>query len=169
MPDTAEVLALGLDALATLQALAAQQDALWTTSDGAIPDLDRDEHDQRHATEVQLTDQAMHIYAQATGRCADHFTIGITYALTESTRRCRNRAKAPGPLCGTHQATWDHRLQVALHRVESNRRLAEAQDVADQLRAHGVEVDGVGTAHLSIPLDTARELIAHLARVGDLA
>lgn len=168
MPDTAEVAALGLDALAELQALAEQHDALWTPE---IPHDDpryNDRYDERRGAEIDLIERAMTIWAEATGRCAEHLTLGIAYGLAECTWRCRNRAKT-GPQCGRHAQSWEHRRDMTRARVESNRKLRIAEDVAGHLRAHGVEVTGWGTEHLSIPLDTARELVAHLARVGDLA
>lgn len=157
------------DTMTALLELAERREALWATAIGHDDPDWRERHDQRDLDDVVLTERQVQLYAEATGRCADHLTYSST-RWDEGTP-CRNRAKAPGHLCGVHQARWDHRAARARHRVESNRRLADTQKVADALRAHDLDATA-GTEHVSISADDARRLLTllgpgRLARAWD--
>lgn len=126
---------------------------------------------ERQLAVAKLTEQILPGYAAATGRCAEHlsFDWGDPVAqLDEARHPCRNRATRPSGLCGTHDNTfrWDRpdRLEAQLAgllAVEDNQRLAE------QLRAHGLHVDGVGVESVSLSVASARALRGLLATAAE--
>lgn len=128
------------------------------------------QHNARRLAALQIAEEAARLYVEATGRCATYIegTLDTVAQGDTPTPGCRNRAKAPGVCCGTHQPGWDHTLLFARARVESDAKLHEAQAVADQLHAHGLDTTGIGAGHVALSLDAARALADHLAQAGGL-
>lgn len=150
-------------AAALLNQLADQRDALYAD---AVPDHGedwREAQDQHSWEEVQLIARQARIYADATGRCAEHLTFHTRW---DAGRPCRNRAKPPAAFCGVHDPGWEHRYHRAQQRVAANARLAETRKVADALRAHDLDAHA-GTDHVTLTADDARRLVADLAELAE--
>lgn len=134
-----------------LEALGERIDAL------DYPDL---EHPDYHRLEIErqiavneLLDTTMRLYAEATGRCADHLA---SFLYLDATRVCRNSAKGGtvGPVCGTHLTSWEMSRARPHARLAGLTRQAENQVIADRFRVHGIAAT-VGAEHLVVPIADA--------------